>query len=1306
MREIAGVALLTVDEDSDMEDSPCHPSQEQQSIVQIYYENFFFLQSGERTRRHLVESLEYDLSTAASTQRSIFASDAVRNSPYRVVRVVDRSGETVVMRQSQETSLTCSRQGYYRHPENCNHFYRCVKFDQYVDDFTVFEYECPDGLVFDEKYETCTWPSQTAPCGGSSEIMPVPKQKFNCPGEGYFADPENCRWFFACRDYSKDGTFTQYEFRCPFGLVFDEQNLLCNWPWLVPQCPSSGRSDANANYAASQQTYSRQPALEQQSYDKPKQPLAPKGVSIGSPGYLSGKLVTGEGMYKDTRPAHLSDSVVSAGCIDCHSASLTLIREPSAVTYPPPPQQKYQYTGTSTAPIPASAIVAGTAPVRILPTTYTPSESYPPFKYSVTTERYNNAYKPEYESPRPVQYPTESKVSYGSVGQQQPVAYKPDESRATYEGKVNKAPVEPLSYYATTSSYKPTESSNYRQQESSYEKERPSYQPQNVGSLENAPRPPAQYSGGSYEKEPTVSRDYVNNKNYPAAVPSTISYPTPAPKSLPKPTQSYAPIPKLDVAQYYPEIETGKVSSYSPVATHYNHQLPKEEPAKASGYENKKSNDAPATSYRPQQEYAKPQTTYQPEASGYPYENKKISSTPVTSYQPQQEYARPPSTYKPVEPPKPSGYDNKKTYVAPAPVTSYQPQSEYVPSTYKSEEPPKASGYENKKISAAPAPVISYQPQQEYVKPPSTYKANTASQYAAELPAVQSYNRPASNYNSGSASSASYGSSNQEGLTGYTQPSGGYVEQQKPSSYPSPATYNQDKSYSSSTNGASKQQETYPKTTQKYTDDSPVYYQVSKAEKEPRPISYDNYEKQQPYVQTEKPSSNYANNQPSGDVGNVALYYRVEQSTLKPSYPKEGNQQYSYTTTEKIYKQPETTTSRNYANTGYPQNANVAVFYQEKPAPSKPIEEKVQSTYDSYTPVKSDEKTAYPSPSYGSSPSRTEIDEPVRYVQKEKDSSLSPLYYTPSTRPYSPQVEHDYSQSSLPKITSYPQSTQGVTYDAIENKYNSAPKDYSPSAYPSESGKGNRGQSAGSEYSKTKAVEPTRYSSSSPNSNAKYSSSLGESAVKQSAPISTSNDGSRYGDKIVTVKVPSVNKAALLNKWGSTTSSRPSAAYPSDTSDIGSKDYSDYKTDQVAPSTSYTDASLSSNYDNTPKNTQRIKAKKPSTSHAVSSADKAYGSTASTSSSSYPQDSQDKSYSKLNSTVSNTAPKKSTTDSGYGQRYLEKISIDKARNETLSPDVCVRAGLFRHPSDCQKFYEVSTFLIVIITYVCKNFSLA
>ena len=165
-------------------------------------------------------------------------------SPFRIVRIVDREGQIQSIRQNAETILECTRQGYYRHPEDCSRFYRCVKFNQYEDDYTIFEYGCPEGLVFDDRYcsrdckyfcanhtskyflpashkiifscsrwEVCVWPAQATPCDGSSEIFPIPKEDYKCPGPGFFVDPENCRWFFACLDHLGDGTFTHYEFR-------------------------------------------------------------------------------------------------------------------------------------------------------------------------------------------------------------------------------------------------------------------------------------------------------------------------------------------------------------------------------------------------------------------------------------------------------------------------------------------------------------------------------------------------------------------------------------------------------------------------------------------------------------------------------------------------------------------------------------------------------------------------------------------------------------------------------------------------------------------------------------------------------------------------------------------------------------------------------------------------------------------------------------------------------------------------------------------------------------------------------------
>ncbi len=438
-----------------------------QPMTITYYENFFFLNSGERTRRHLVESLQDDLSASASTLSSpVFPStDRIRVSPYRIVRVVDRSGKTSVVRQSQETSLRCSRQGFYRHPEDCSRFYRCVKFDQYVDDFTVFEYDCPDGLVFDEKWEVCTWPSQAAPCGGSSEIQPVPSQKFVCPGEGYFADPENCRWFFACRDYARDGvTFTQFEFRCPFGLLFDEENLLCNWPWLVPQCSAQGSgSKYVGNTASSSNT-------QQQQYQQKS-----TNIGVGSPGYLAGKLVTGEGLYKDPRLAHHSESVVSAGCLDCESGSM-IVRDPahSNPSYPSKPTHHQPIF------ISADKVVGDSNPVRVV-TGSPDTSSYNAYTTTAIPRVYESSY-PFQQDTHVNQKPSATIQRNQDRTQYRPTNYdqlsdRPQYKPSNYEQQDDHQQYKPSTYEQQDDrqQYKP---STYQQQDDRQQHKIPTYKQQ------------------------------------------------------------------------------------------------------------------------------------------------------------------------------------------------------------------------------------------------------------------------------------------------------------------------------------------------------------------------------------------------------------------------------------------------------------------------------------------------------------------------------------------------------------------------------------------------------------------------------------------------------------------------------------------------------------------------------------------------------------------------------------------------------------------------------------------------------------
>ena len=208
LRGLAGVGLDSIDAD-DL-DNVCGKGR--QSLLQTLGDVMTNLQR--KPRQLIVTSLEQDLlATAQNVIPVTTTSGGIHVSPFRIVRIVDREGQIQSIRQNAETVLECSRQGYYRHPQDCSRFYRCVKFNQYENDYTIFEYGCPEGLVFDDRWEVCVWPAQATPCDGSSEIFPIPKEDYKCPGQGFFVDPENCRWFFACLDHLGDGTFTHYEFR-------------------------------------------------------------------------------------------------------------------------------------------------------------------------------------------------------------------------------------------------------------------------------------------------------------------------------------------------------------------------------------------------------------------------------------------------------------------------------------------------------------------------------------------------------------------------------------------------------------------------------------------------------------------------------------------------------------------------------------------------------------------------------------------------------------------------------------------------------------------------------------------------------------------------------------------------------------------------------------------------------------------------------------------------------------------------------------------------------------------------------------
>ncbi|KAF7402476.1 hypothetical protein HZH66_004743 [Vespula vulgaris] len=236
LRELAGLGIWEIENDLK---SNCG-----KTITHDVHHSFT---NFKRKSRHAVlTSLEDDLHQALITY-----PNKAKSSGYRVVRVVDTEGHIRAVRENTQTEFTCTRQGYFVHPKSCNRFYRCVKFNQEIENYSVFEFDCPAGLAFDERTEVCVWPgslSQGSPCPGSSEVAPAPQVRFQCPPEpGYYVDPRNCRWFFACMDLGGPELMA-FEFRCPYDLVFDQDKLVCEWPWLVPSCSNSGSGYTRNEY--------------------------------------------------------------------------------------------------------------------------------------------------------------------------------------------------------------------------------------------------------------------------------------------------------------------------------------------------------------------------------------------------------------------------------------------------------------------------------------------------------------------------------------------------------------------------------------------------------------------------------------------------------------------------------------------------------------------------------------------------------------------------------------------------------------------------------------------------------------------------------------------------------------------------------------------------------------------------------------------------------------------------------------------------------------------------------------------------
>ncbi|CAB4056118.1 unnamed protein product [Lepeophtheirus salmonis] len=69
----------------------------------------------------------------------------------------------------------CTTPGFFRDPDNCQHFYRCVNW--YGNYFTSFAFNCPLGTAFDESISVCNHIGLVSECSKSKPLVvfnPIP----------------------------------------------------------------------------------------------------------------------------------------------------------------------------------------------------------------------------------------------------------------------------------------------------------------------------------------------------------------------------------------------------------------------------------------------------------------------------------------------------------------------------------------------------------------------------------------------------------------------------------------------------------------------------------------------------------------------------------------------------------------------------------------------------------------------------------------------------------------------------------------------------------------------------------------------------------------------------------------------------------------------------------------------------------------------------------------------------------------------------------------------------------------------------
>jgi len=154
----------------------------------------------------------------------------------------------------------CPSEGFFRDPEACNKFFRCVALGN---NYQLFRFDCPAGTVFDETVSVCNFPWAAPPCdavdgetttegsyvttdapvdggegtgdGGEGDkddgedtfVVVAPQFSFRCSAPGFFEHDSNCSKFWLCRQPDGVNQLTPSLFKCPDNYLYDTSKRRC-----------------------------------------------------------------------------------------------------------------------------------------------------------------------------------------------------------------------------------------------------------------------------------------------------------------------------------------------------------------------------------------------------------------------------------------------------------------------------------------------------------------------------------------------------------------------------------------------------------------------------------------------------------------------------------------------------------------------------------------------------------------------------------------------------------------------------------------------------------------------------------------------------------------------------------------------------------------------------------------------------------------------------------------------------------------------------------------------------------------------